>query len=73
MNSIQNGKIEQVTAKTLVIGIDVGSEEHYARAFDNRGYEFSTKPFKFSNSAQGFSQFKVWAEELKNKHEMDIL
>ena len=31
MNSTQNRKIEQVTAKTLVIGIDVGSEEHYAR------------------------------------------
>ena len=29
MNSTQNGKIEQVTAKTLVIGIDVGSEKHY--------------------------------------------
>ena len=73
MNSTQNRKIEQVTAKTLVIGIDVGSEKHYARAFDNRGYEFSTKPFKFSNSAQGFSQFKAWAEELKNKHGMDVI
>ena len=73
MNSTQNEKIEQVKAKTLVIGIDVGSEEHYARAFDNRGYEFSTKPFKFSNSAQGFSQFKAWAEELKNKHGMDVI
>ena len=71
MNSTQNEKIEQVKAKTLVIGIDVGSEEHYARAFDNRGYEFSTKPFKFSNSAQGFSQFKAWAEALKNKHGME--
>lgn len=71
MNSTQNRKIAQVTAKTLVIGIDVGSEEHYARAFDNRGYEFSTKPFKFSNSAQGFSEFKAWAEALKKKHGME--
>ena len=30
MNSTQNRKIEQVTAKTLVIRIDVGSEEHCA-------------------------------------------
>ena len=54
MNSTQNRKIEQVTAKTLVIGIDVGNEEHYARAFDNRGYEFSVKPFKFSKFGSRF-------------------
>ena len=67
MNFPQNRKIERVTDKTLVIGIDVGSEEHYARAFDDRGYKFSTKPFKFSNSAQDFSEFKAWAEALKKK------
>ena len=68
MNSTQNSKIEQVTTKTLVIGIDVGSESHYARAFDYRGYEFSTKPFKFENSKQGFSEFTACAEELKRKN-----
>ena len=47
MNSTtQNKKIEAVTEKTLVIGIDVGSETHYARAFDNRGFEYSKKLFK---------------------------
>ena len=39
MNSTQNKKLEQVKSETLVIGIDVGSETHYARAFDWRGYE----------------------------------
>ena len=53
MNSnTKNAKIAAITETTLVLGIDVGSEERYARAFDSRGYEFSTKPFKFSNSAQ---------------------
>ena len=36
--------------QTLVLGIDVGSETHYARAFDYRGIEYSKKPFKFSNT-----------------------
>ncbi len=71
MNFTQNRKLEQVTAKTLVIGIDVGSETHYARAFNYRGYELSTKPFKFSNSAQGFSEFTSWVEDLKQKHELE--
>lgn len=37
----QNAKIESITEKTLIVGIDVGSETHYARAFDWRNYEYS--------------------------------
>jgi len=32
----QNAKIASITEKTLIVGIDVGSETHYARAFDWR-------------------------------------
>ena len=39
----QNAKIASITEKTLIIGIDVGSETHYARAFDWRNYEYSRK------------------------------
>ena len=35
-SNTQNAKIEAVTENTLVVGIDVGSEFHYARAFDWR-------------------------------------
>ena len=59
-SNTQNKKIEAITEKTLVIGIDVGSETHYARAFDYRGIEFSKKPFKFSNNEAGFEMFKAW-------------
>lgn len=61
MNSnTQNTKIETITETTLVIGIDIGSETHYARAFDHRGYEYSKKLFKFSNDEAGFVTFKSW-------------
>jgi len=30
----QNAKIESITESTLIVGIDIGSETHYARAFD---------------------------------------
>ena len=33
-SNTQNAKIEAITETTLVLGIDVGSETHYARAFD---------------------------------------
>ena len=39
----QNAKIASITEKTLVLGIDVGSETHYARAFDWRKYEVFKK------------------------------
>lgn len=45
MNYTQNHKIAQVTESTLVVGVDIGSERHYARAFDWRGLELTRKAF----------------------------
>ena len=67
----QNAKITAITEKTLVIGIDVGSETHFARAFNWRGYEFSRKPLEFGNTEEGFETLRTWIMELKEKHGMD--
>lgn len=32
--NIQNIKIESITEKALIVGIDVGSKPHFARVFD---------------------------------------
>ena len=71
MNSTQNKKLEQVKETTLVIGIDVGSETHYARAFDWRGYEYSKKALKFSNTEQGFASLMSWMQEIRDTHGKD--
>ena len=47
MNSTQNKKIEQVKETTMIVGIDVGSEKHYFRAFNWRGIELTRKPVAF--------------------------
>lgn len=60
----QNEKIAFITDEFLVIGIDVGSTTHYARAFNNRKIEYSAKPFKFANSKEGFETFRAWASDL---------
>ena len=70
-SNTQNKKIEAITETTLVIGIDVGSETHFARAFNYRGFEYSKKPFKFSNDEAGFETFKAWILDIKEKHEKD--
>lgn len=67
MNCNQNFKISQVTEGTLVLGIDVGSNTHYARAFDWSGLELS-KVFKFKNSFEGFQSFVLWVNDLCCKY-----
>jgi len=59
MKYIQNEKILQVTEETLIIGVDIASKTHYARAFDHRGVEIG-KLLKFSNDAEGFGEFAIW-------------
>ena len=41
MKLTQNEKILQIKHETLVVGIDIGKDTHYARAFDCRGIELS--------------------------------
>ncbi len=68
MNYTQNEKIEQVTDSTLVVGVDIGSQLHYARAFDNRGHELTKRVFSFRNDLEGFNSFNAWAEKLKTEN-----
>ena len=64
MKSTQNKKIEQVKESTMIVGIDVGSEKHYFRAFNWRGIELTRKPIPFSNSMAGFDMFHSAVVEL---------
>ena len=59
MNSTQNKKIEQVKETTMIVGIDIGSEKHYFRAFNWRGIELTRKPvaFKLSGGIQQLLQY----------------
>ena len=65
MHCTLNDRIAQVTDETLVVGIDIGSEKHYARAFTNRAIEVSRKPFSFANSGVGYQRFGEWVERLR--------
>ena len=51
----------------MIVGIDVGSEPHYARALDWRNYEYTRKPLEFSNMEEGFLIFKAWVEAIAEK------
>jgi len=44
----------------LIVGIDVGSEKHFARMFNNRKVELSRKALGFENDEKGFTQLEGW-------------
>jgi hypothetical protein len=68
MKSTQNEKISQIKFETLVVGIDIGKETHYARAFDYRGIELA-RLLKFSNTDQGFQLFDQWMRDICKQQE----
>lgn len=56
MNCTQNHKINQVTEKTLVVGMDIAKRKHYACFVDDRG-RILQKAFPVAQSNQGFEEF----------------
>ena len=67
MKNTQNEKILQIKNETLVIGIDIGKETHYARAFDNRGIELA-KLLRFANTAAGYKALEIWMKTIQAEH-----
>lgn len=56
MNSKVNHKINQVTERTLVVGIDIAKHKHYATFVDERGRELRNA-FPISQTSDGFEEF----------------
>lgn len=56
MDFIQNQKINQVSQKTLVVGIDIAKRTHFACFVDDRGRVLQ-KSFSVSQSQDGFELF----------------
>lgn len=62
----QNEKLKQVDFCTMVVGVDVEIEIHYATAFDYRG--LAVRRIQISNDALSFEAIKRWTDELMEKH-----
>ncbi|GAW32618.1 IS110 family transposase [Carboxydocella sp. JDF658] len=60
-------QVIDIKSETLIVGVDIGSEIHYARAFDGRGVELGRLQ-TFHNSAEGFKKFEQWLDDLQKKH-----
>ena len=69
MNTLQK-RITRITTATLIVGVDVAKEIHWARITDHRGIDL-TKPFKVHNSIDGFENLLTKVEKLQVKHKCD--
>lgn len=69
----QNSKIRFITDDMMIVGVDVGSVNHYARAFTNRGIELSRKAYHLTNSSEGFEAFKAWAAGIAKQNGMKFI
>jgi transposase len=70
MKYTQNDRISQLTETTLIVGVDIASQIHYARAFDFRGIEHG-KVIKFTNNREGFMKLQLWIKDLSVKCKKD--
>ena len=69
----QNARIKAITETTMIVGIDIGSEKHDARAFNYRGIEITEEPLEFSNNEEGFEMLLAWMEDLKSRNGLDAV
>lgn len=60
----KNDKLSFISDDMLILGCDIGSETHYARAIDARGRELGRKALAFDNNAKGFQKARDWAVQL---------
>lgn len=63
-----NDKLTFIRDDMLIVGCDIGSETHYARAIDAKGRELSKGAYSFENNAEGFQSAKDWALQLAAQH-----
>ena len=66
MNNRMNQRLDEITATTLIVGIDIAKSVHWARFVDYRGKEIS-KAMSFKCDRAGFEDIIVRVQEIYNK------
>ena len=69
MKAKKKAKLDLIDDDTLIVGIDVGKRNHYARFINVRGYEIG-KGFSFSNNRNGMEKIIAKIEEAKKQNNL---
>jgi transposase len=70
MQNVLQTRITRITPKTIIVGIDVAKDLHWARITDYRGLDLM-KPVKVHNNMDGFESLLAKVEKLRVKHGCD--
>ena len=65
MKNRTNQRLEEITAGTLIVGVDIAKEVHWARFVDYRGIE-NGKAIAFKSDRKGFESIIAKVEALRN-------
>lgn len=68
MKYTQNQKIMQITEDSLIIGIDIAKDVHFARDIDYRGIEYG-RTLSFKNEREGFEKLEHWINKIKERND----
>jgi len=60
-----NERLEEITASTLIVGVDIAKTTHWARFIDCRGIEIG-KAISFKSNRQGFESIVAKIESIRN-------
>ena len=66
-----NQRVDRVTEKTLIIGVDIAKERHVAQAANFRGRILNRYPIQFDNSGDGFQQLLGFIQRSQKQYGMD--
>jgi transposase len=71
---VTNQRIERITMKHAVVGIDIAKDVHAAQITDFRGRVLTSKHLSFSNSMEGFERLIRWIRDVQvKKHLTSVL
>lgn len=71
LNAILNQRVDRVTEKTLVVGVDIAKEMHVAQFTNFRGRVLNTHPFRIANSDSGFEQLLHFIRQFQKQYGMN--
>ncbi|XID90363.1 IS110 family transposase [Paenibacillaceae bacterium WGS1546] len=68
-----NQRIEKITPKHAVVGIDIAKDNHVAQVIDYRNRVLAPRSLTFSNTAEGFEKFRRWIQDVQTRHHLTSL
>lgn len=69
-NTTVNQKIDRITDKHIIVGIDIAKNTHVAQAVDFRGRQLTNRALSFNNEGKGLEKLQEWIQQVLAKHHL---